>query len=97
MLKTFTERLASARVVPRDVIGVAVLNDMLPVVARDGAVLVSADFWAQASVDERYVIVPFEDKTFRWDIYLVRRRGEALDTAAQAFWDYALEWAAAKG
>ena len=93
LLKTFTDRLASARVVPRDVIGVAVLNDMLPMVSRDGAVLVSADFWAQATAGEHHVILPFEDKTLSWDIYLARRRGETLEPAAQAFWDYALEWA----
>lgn len=92
LFKTFTDRLASARVVTRDTIGVAVLNDMLPMISRDGAVLVSADFWAQAAAGPDHVIVPFEDKTLSWDIYLVKRRGEALDPAAQAFWDYAFAW-----
>ncbi len=97
LFKTFSERLASARVVTRDTIGVAVLNDMLPMVSRDGAVLVSADFWAQTTAGPEHVIVPFEDKTLSWDIYLVRRRGETLDSAAQAFWDYALGWAQEHG
>lgn len=97
LFKTFSERLASARVVTRDTIGVAVLNDMLPMVSRDNAVLVSADFWAQTTAGPEHVIVPFEDKTLSWDIYLVRRRGETLEPAAQAFWDYALGWAQEKG
>ena len=92
LFKTFTDRLASAHVVTRDTIGVAVLNDMLPMVSRDGAVLVSADFWAQATAGPGHVIVPFEDKTLSWNIYLVRRRGETLEPAGQAFWDYALAW-----
>ena len=92
LFKTFTDRLASAHVVTRDTIGVAVLNDMPPMVSRDGAVLVSADFWAQATAWPDHVIVPFEDKALSWNIYLVRRRGEALEPATQAFWDYALAW-----
>ena len=71
---------------------VAVLNAMRPMVSRDGAVLVSADFWAQATAGPGHVIVPFEDKTLSWNIYLVRRRGETLEPAGQAFWDYALAW-----
>lgn len=63
LFKTFTERLTSARVVTRDTIGVAVLNDMLPMVSRDGAVLVSANFWAQTTAGPNHAIVPFEDKT----------------------------------
>lgn len=94
---TFSDRLARAHVVPRDLIGVAVINDMLPMVSRDQAVLVSAEFWAQAAVGEHHVIVPFEDKTLSWDIYLVHRRGEVLSPVAQTFWEYALRWAREKG
>lgn len=97
LFKTFNERLASARVVTRDTIGVAVINDMLPMVSRDGAVLVSADFWAQASIGPEHVIVPFEDKSLTWDIYLVHRRGETLSSAGRAFWDYAIRWSRDRG
>lgn len=93
LFKTFTERLVAAHVVTRDTIGVAVLNDMLPMVSRNGAVLVSADFWAQTTAGKHHVILPFEDTTLSWDIYLVHRKGEVLEPVAQAFWNYALRWA----
>lgn len=96
VLDYFHEKLDQAKAHPAEVIGVAVLADFAHFVQLDQAMLIAADFWDYADAWEGTKMVPFEDQTFSWDVYLVTKRGATLSQQASAFKQYALDWKAAR-
>lgn len=94
VMDTLHRRLAEARVAPKELVGTSVVNDMVPTAIADGSVVIGANYWAQRVPGNDHVLLPFQDSLFCWNVFLTRRIGEAPSLAADAFWDYALRWAA---
>ena len=90
--KTLTQRLREAQVTPRALIGVAGADTVLPNVVRNEGYLVSADGWAQLSQRAGLKIIPFEDRTFSWSLFMAYKKGSLPSDAAKAFMSYVLNW-----
>lgn len=92
--KNLNERLAAAGVTPAAAIGVVGADTVLPHVIRNEGVLVSAEVWARMSQRPGLKMVPFEDKSFSWNVFLAQKRGVVLSKQAQDFAAFIFEWKA---
>ena len=88
-------RLAKAGVHPRETVGFAETYTGLIMAQRGEAVVVSTDYAAFLQPWPGTRILPFEDPSFTWDVYLITRRGATLSPRARTFKEYALGWARA--
>ena len=53
---------------------------------------ISATFLAEEYADEQVVTIPFEDKTFVRNVFLVHRRDQKMSRAQESFWHFTAEW-----
>lgn len=86
------ERLDAAGVKPAATIGVVGADTILQHVIRDEGVLVSAEEWARLSQRPGLRILPFEDKSFAWNVFFAQKKGVALSVQAQEFASFIFEW-----
>lgn len=93
--KSLAERLDAAGVAVRAQVGVVGADTVLPYVMRNEGVLVSAEVWAVLSQRPGLRVVPFEDRSFAWNVFLAQRRGMALSRPAQEFASFVFDWKAA--
>ena len=86
------ERLDAAGARPAATIGVVGADTILQHVIRGEGVLVSAEEWARLSQRAGLRILPFEDKSFAWNVFLAQKKGVSLSAPAHAFASFIFEW-----
>ena len=86
------ERLDAAGARPAATIGVVGADTILQHVIRGEGVLVSAEEWARLSQRAGLRILPFEDKSFAWNVFLAQKKGVSLSASAHAFASFIFEW-----
>ncbi len=90
----FVARAAVAGVHPRRIIDTAMPEMIVPLAAHDEVVIIGASHGAYCRQKPPGVeIVPFEDRAFSWDVFLVMRQGAEPHVAVSLFKEYALGWA----
>lgn len=53
---------------------------------------ISAAFLAEEYADSQVVAIPFEDKTFVRNVFLVHRREQKMSHAQESFWNFTTDW-----
>lgn len=90
--RNLRERLDAAGVRPAASIGVVGPDTILHHVIRDEGMFVSAEEWARLSQRPGLRILPFEDKSFAWNVFLASKKNVPLSEQAQAFSSFVFDW-----
>lgn len=90
--RNLRERLAVAGSTPAALIGIAGADTVLPHVIRNDGVLISAEVWANMSRRAGLKVLPFEDKTFIWNVLLAQKKGTIPSKPAQEFVSFIFDW-----
>ena len=86
-------RLAAVGVQPRRIIETAMPETMVPLAARERAVIVGTADASYGDEGSGVKVLPFEDASFSWDVYLITKAGSMPDVAATLFMSFAIDWA----
>lgn len=87
-------RFAEAGVTPARLVENAEGNTGFQLAASNQAVSISTDYAAHMAFSDNLAILPFEDESCSWDIYLVTAKNAKPSEDVRAFREFALEWIA---
>lgn len=86
------ERFAKTGVRVGKLVETAEGNTGFQLAASNQAVAISTDYAAHMALSDAIAIVPFEDESCSWDIYLVSSKSIRLSEEAAIFKSFALSW-----
>lgn len=90
--KYIRERLVRDAVEPGEIVGFAEMYTGIVRVRAEGLCVITTDFVVPPCSDDGLAVLPFHDKEFTWDEYLVVRHGQVFEEGVAALWDFLPRW-----
>lgn len=82
----------SQGVVPAELVGFAEMYTGIVRVRAEGLVALTTDFVVPPGSDDGLAVLPFRDKQFTWDEYIVVPRGSEVPCGVAKLWDFLPAW-----
>ena len=86
------ERLLRDGVTPAELVGFAEMYTGIVRVRAEGLVALTTDFVVPPGSDDGLAVLPFRDKQFTWDEYIVVPRGSEVPRGVAKLWDFLPAW-----